>query len=120
LMGEGIVEFGDCTAFERAMDFGGTHAEAFGEVAVPPLAILPEVSFEEDGDVLWFEHGIYSLLLLFYIRKLRIDKVRVTFLVRSRFTIIGAIESPCSVRKFIIDNLHDLSKKLKYIRGFWE
>jgi hypothetical protein len=78
LMGEGIVEFGDCTAFERAMDFGGTHAEAFGEVAVPPLAILPEVSFEEDGDVLWFEHGIYSLLLLFYIRKLRIYKVRVT------------------------------------------
>ena len=72
LMGEGVVEFGDGAAFEGAMDFGGTHAEAFGEVAVTPLAILPEVGFEEDGDVLGFEHGIYSLLHLFYIRKLRI------------------------------------------------
>ena len=30
LMGEGVVEFGDGTALERAMDFRGTHAKAFG------------------------------------------------------------------------------------------
>ena len=71
LMSKGIVEFGNGTAFERAMDFRGTHPQTFGEIAIPPLAILPQMSFKEDRDILRFEHGRWerSLSLLFYIRK---------------------------------------------------
>ena len=57
LMGEGVVEFGSSTAFKRAMDFRGTHSQTFGEIAIPPLAISPQVGFEEDWDTLRFEHG---------------------------------------------------------------
>ena len=56
-MGEGVVELGSSTAFERAMDFRSTHPQTVGEVAIPPLAILPQVGFEEDRDILRFEHG---------------------------------------------------------------
>ena len=56
-MGEGVVEFGNSTALEGAMDFRGTHSQAVGEIAIPPLAILPQVGFEEDWDILRFEHG---------------------------------------------------------------
>ncbi len=35
----------------------GTHSQAVGEIAIPPLAISPQVGFEEDWDILRFEHG---------------------------------------------------------------
>ena len=57
LMGERVIEFGNSTAFEGAVNFGSTHPQTFGKIAIPPLAILPQVSFEEDRDILRFEHG---------------------------------------------------------------
>ena len=51
-----VVEFGNSTTFEGAVNFGSTHPQTFGEIAIPPLAILPQVGFEEDRNILRFEH----------------------------------------------------------------
>jgi hypothetical protein len=75
-MGERVVEFSNGTAFEGTMDFGSTHSQAVSKIAIPPLAILPKMGFDENWDVLRFEHRKTEMIVLTYILHSQIENKR--------------------------------------------